>query len=121
MATSVLSVARSAAAAPAPAATFHRRLPPDTLVTDDPQLGPLQGNGGLTLTRMPLATSPVVNAGAPDATSRYDQRGPGYPRLVAGVQDIGAVESPYREADPIFADGFDPSHASVPPHYRRDL
>ncbi len=82
-------------------------LPPDTLVTDDPQLRPLQGNGGLTLTRMPLSTSPVVNAGAPDATSRYDQRGPGYPRLVAGVQDIGAVESPYREADRVFVDGFD--------------
>ncbi|MCA1684184.1 MAG: right-handed parallel beta-helix repeat-containing protein, partial [Actinobacteria bacterium] len=57
----------------------------------DPQLGPLTDNGGPTLTHLPAATSPVVNAGDPGFAPppTVDQRG--LPREV-GVIDIGAVE-----------------------------
>lgn len=58
----------------------------------DPQLGPLQGNGGPTATHLPAATSPAVDAG--DATFAppppTDQRG--FARLAGGRIDIGAVE-----------------------------
>ena len=56
----------------------------------DPQLGPLQNNGGPTETMKPASTSPVVNAGAPEYTTPpNDQRG--FPRPV-GIVDMGAVE-----------------------------
>ncbi|HTV40551.1 MAG TPA: choice-of-anchor Q domain-containing protein [Candidatus Sulfotelmatobacter sp.] len=60
----------------------------------DPMLGPLQNNGGPTLTYALLPGSPAINAGNPAFTPPpdYDQRGPGYPRLVNGRLDIGAVE-----------------------------
>lgn len=58
----------------------------------DPQLGPLQNNGGPTATHLPAATSPAVDAG--DATFAppppADQRG--LPRLAGSRIDIGAVE-----------------------------
>lgn len=59
----------------------------------DPQLGPLQNNGGQTETHRPAGTSPVVNAGdpafAPPPAS--DQRG--FAREVPdGGIDMGAVE-----------------------------
>lgn len=67
----------------------------------DPRLGPLQDNGGLTLTHMPLSESPVIDSGdncvadggciAPILTT--DQRGNGYPRKVGHSVDRGAVES----------------------------
>lgn len=60
----------------------------------DPLLGPLQNNGGPTLTQMPLTGSPVINAGDPSfnlASLPYDQRG--YQRVANGRIDIGAVES----------------------------
>lgn len=60
----------------------------------DPELGPLINNGGPTLTRLPLLTSPLRNAG--DTTWSvglvYDQRGVGYPRVFDGFVDIGATE-----------------------------
>lgn len=56
-------------------------------------LGSLQNNGGPTLTMMPDASSPVVNAGDPAfAALTVDQRGPGFDRVVDGRVDIGAVE-----------------------------
>lgn len=56
----------------------------------DPQLGPLQNNGGPTETMKPGPTSPVVNAGAPEyATPPNDQRGFFRP---VGIVDMGAVE-----------------------------
>jgi hypothetical protein len=57
----------------------------------DPHLGPLQDNGGPTLTMALLPGSPAIDAGAL-TDSDWDQRGPGYPRLVNGVTDIGAYE-----------------------------
>ena len=58
----------------------------------NPQLGVLQNNGGLTLSRAPLIGSPLIGAGANVLVSPIttDQRG--YPRLVGTNADIGAVE-----------------------------
>lgn len=62
------------------------------LFLQDPQLGPLQDNGGPTLTMRPAATSPVVNAGDPAFTPppATDQRG--FSRVSGGRIDMGAVE-----------------------------
>ena len=58
----------------------------------DPLLGPLANNGGPTLTHLPAANSPVLNAGDPAFAPppATDQRGD--PRVVGGQVDIGAVE-----------------------------
>lgn len=58
----------------------------------DPQLGPLQDNGGPARTHLPAATSPAVNAGNPAFAPppSTDQRG--FPRVAGGRIDIGAVE-----------------------------
>jgi len=73
----------------------------------DPQLGPLTINGGPTLTMLPAAASPVINAGT--ATSQgllTDQRT--LPRLVGSHVDMGAVERQSPEVM-IFRNGFDSS------------
>lgn len=57
---------------------------------NDPQLGPLQDNGGWTLTRALSATSPARNAGANAACPAADQRGVLRPQNA--VCDIGAFE-----------------------------
>jgi len=62
----------------------------------NPQLGPLQNNGGQTFTHSLGGTSPAVNTGsnavitAPDNVN--DQRGPGFNRTISGTVDIGAYE-----------------------------
>ncbi|MGC9525776.1 MAG: Calx-beta domain-containing protein [Limnospira sp.] len=64
-------------------------------------IGPLQDNGGLTPTIALLEGSPAINAG--DGTfgdpfvdpGEFDQRGPGFPRIVNDVIDIGAFESDF--------------------------
>jgi hypothetical protein len=71
------------------------------LIGQDPQLGPLQNNGGLTPTMQPAATSPVIDQG----NSRFarDQRlgprmidNPTIANAAGGdAADIGALESPY--------------------------
>jgi len=60
----------------------------------DPRLGPLQDNGGPTLTRLPVPDSPLINAGDPNfqPPPQFDQRGPGFPRVGNGRIDIGATE-----------------------------
>lgn len=60
----------------------------------DPQLGPLQGNGGRTPTMAPTCGSPAIDAGDPDfqGPPNADQRGGNYSRVVNGVVDIGAYE-----------------------------
>ena len=76
----------------------------------DPQLGPLADNGGPTHTHLPLAGSPVLDAGpavVPDfPDNAYDQRGPGYDRTSGLATDIGAVEvqipKPAPEPEPTF-------------------
>jgi hypothetical protein len=67
------------------------------LLNVNPQLGPLQNNGGPTQTMALLPGSPAINAGDPSDntnpnTPAYDQRGPGYARIVGGTIDIGAFE-----------------------------
>ena len=68
-------------------------------INTDPMLGPLQDNGGPTFTHALLPGSPAVNAGDPNFDPNafappllYDQRGPGFPRVVCGRIDIGAFE-----------------------------
>ncbi len=66
----------------------------------DPGLGTLADNGGPTQTIALLPGSPAIDAGsnalAVDPTTGlplvYDQRGPGFPRIVNGTVDIGAFE-----------------------------
>jgi hypothetical protein len=57
-------------------------------------LGPLQDNGGPTFTNELLTGSPAIDAGDPNFTPPpdYDQRGPGFDRVVNGRIDIGAFE-----------------------------
>jgi hypothetical protein len=60
----------------------------------DARLGPLEDNGGPTLTHTLLLGSPAINAGDPNFTPPpdFDQRGPGFPRVQDGRIDIGALE-----------------------------
>ena len=59
-----------------------------------PKLGPLQDNGGPTFTRMPLAGSPAIDRGLPGGTPpTFDQRYTGFPRVIGGRVDVGAVET----------------------------
>jgi hypothetical protein len=57
----------------------------------DPKLGPLQNNGGATLTHALLLGSPAIDAGDTDLTA--DQRGITRPQGIA--DDIGAFEGSY--------------------------
>ena len=65
----------------------------DNLTPADPLLGPLADNGGPTQTHLPLAGSPVINAGDPafGAAPATDQRG--VTRIEGGRVDVGAVET----------------------------
>jgi hypothetical protein len=58
----------------------------------DPLLGPLQDNGGPTQTHALLPGSPAIDAGNNVYASMWDQRGPGFPRIIHGTIDIGAFE-----------------------------
>jgi hypothetical protein len=71
-------------------------IPEGALISVDPMLGPLANNGGPTLTMMPQIGSPVIDFGLTSAAAGipYDQRGPGYPRVVGAAVDLGAVETP---------------------------
>jgi hypothetical protein len=62
------------------------------LVGVDPQLGPLQYNGGTTASRVPLAGSAAIGAGNNPYNASYDQRGAGFSRRTQGAIDIGAVQ-----------------------------
>jgi hypothetical protein len=73
--------------------------------TADPQLGPLQFNGGPTRTHQLSLSSPALGKGNLDglpASITADQRGLGYPRTTGASVDLGALQF-----DTIFADGFD--------------
>jgi len=78
-------------------------LPPGT-IQSDPRLAPLANNGGPTQTHELLSGSPAIDAGNNNLGLSNDQRGTGFPRLVGGGPDIGAVEA---NDDLIFANGFD--------------
>ncbi|HST26894.1 MAG TPA: choice-of-anchor Q domain-containing protein, partial [Rudaea sp.] len=63
------------------------------LLNTAPQLGALANNGGPTITMLPLAGSPLIDAGDPAFSGlATDQRGTGFPRIVNAAVDIGAVE-----------------------------
>lgn len=68
----------------------------NNFIGGNPQLGPLKDNGGTTFTMAPYLGSPVIDAGANQATLTTDQRG--LPRTVDGegnnaaTIDIGATE-----------------------------
>jgi hypothetical protein len=63
------------------------------IVGINPILGPLQNNGGPTMTHALLASSPAINAGTNTLEiGATDQRGAGFPRIVGGTVDIGAFE-----------------------------
>ena len=69
-----------------------------TIENDNPGLGPLQNNGGPTLTKAPISGSLVINAGSNTIANNQgfmeDQRGLGFPRIADTTVDIGAVEAP---------------------------
>ena len=67
----------------------------DDFIGGDPDLGPLQNNGGPTQTMAPLPGSPVIDKGDSSAATlpEYDQRG--YARIVGSAVDIGADEYQY--------------------------
>jgi len=67
---------------------------PGDQINTDPMLGPLQDNGGPTFTHALLAGSPAINAGDPNFAPPplFDQRGPGFDRVVNGRIDIGSFE-----------------------------
>ena len=67
---------------------------PGDQINTNPLLGPLQDNGGPTLTHALLPGSPAIDRGNPNFTPppNYDQRGPGFPRVVNGRIDIGSFE-----------------------------
>jgi len=67
---------------------------PGDQINTDPQLGPLQDNGGPTLTHALLPGSPAINAGDPNFVGPpdYDQRGPGFDRVKGSRIDVGSFE-----------------------------
>ena len=78
-------------------------LPQDGLiVTSNPGLAPLAGNGGLTRTHALLDGSPAIDAGNDAFNSSTDQRG--LARSLGNAPDIGAYE---RDPDLIFSNGLE--------------
>lgn len=71
-------------------------------VTADPQLGPLQFNGGFTRTRALQVNSLARGMGNNLSSLSFDQRGVGYVRSDATATDMGAVQF-----DRIFVDSFE--------------
>ncbi len=67
---------------------------PGDQINTDPMLGPLQNNGGPTLTYALLPGSPAIDAGDPNFAPPpdYDQRGPGFVRVFNGRIDVGSFE-----------------------------
>ena len=76
-------------------------LPPDTL-TSNPNLAPLANNGGWVAgapgasgflpTHMLYLGSPAIDKGSNIEGFQYDQRGPGFPRVLGAAPEIGATE-----------------------------
>jgi len=62
------------------------------LIGVDPSLGPIQYNGGVAASRVPLPGSPVIGAGSNQYGAAFDQRGDGFARVTQGKTDIGAVQ-----------------------------
>ena len=76
---------------------------PGDQINADPLLGPLQDNGGPTLTHALLPGSPAIDRGNPNFTPPpfYDQRGSPFVRVFNGRIDIGSFEvQPPRRSTP---------------------
>ncbi|MCC6377261.1 MAG: IPTL-CTERM sorting domain-containing protein [Burkholderiales bacterium] len=79
-------------------------LPPGTIVGQSAQLAPLANNGGIVAgapgdpgtgpvrTHRLYLGSPAIDQGVNNEGFNYEQRGPGYPRVVGPAADIGATE-----------------------------
>jgi hypothetical protein len=69
-------------------------IAPGDQTNTDPMLGPLQDNGGPTFTHELLPGSPAIDTGDPSFTPppSFDQRGPGFDRVVNLRIDIGSFE-----------------------------
>jgi len=67
---------------------------PGDQINTNPLLGLLQNNGGLTFTHQLLPDSPAIDTGDPNFTPPpfFDQRGPGFDRVVNGRIDKGSFE-----------------------------
>src|SRR5436190_2416400 len=67
---------------------------PGDQINTAPLLGPLQDNGGPTFTHALLPGSPAIDAGDPKFSPPpfFDQRGPGFNRVVNGRIDKGSFE-----------------------------
>jgi len=63
---------------------------PAATISDDPQLGPLQDNGGLTRTHALTKDSPAIDKGNNSLGLQFDQSG--LPRVIDSRADIGAAE-----------------------------
>ena len=66
------------------------------MFSNTPGLGALANNGGATQTMLPQPGSPLIDAGNNSLIPMgmtFDQRGAGFPRVVGGRVDIGAVEA----------------------------
>ena len=81
-------------------------VPNDTILQQDPLLGPLAFNGGSTATHALLSGSPAIDGGNNTFNASFDQRGSGYPRVIGSAPDIGAYE--FEASDVIFVNAFDP-------------
>lgn len=66
-------------------------VPADT-VSANPLLAPLAWNGGPTRTHALMVGSPAIDRGSNPLDRKYDQRGPGFPRVKGPCPDIGAFE-----------------------------
>src|SRR6266513_508908 len=67
---------------------------PGDQINTNPMLGPLQNNGGPTFTHALLPGSQAITTGDPTFTPQpsFDQRGPGFVRVVSGRIDKGSFE-----------------------------
>jgi hypothetical protein len=68
---------------------------PGDQINTSPLLGPLQDNGGPTLTHLPMPGSPAIDAGDPSFTPPpdHDQRGACFYRVFGRRIDVGSVET----------------------------
>ena len=73
-------------------------------ITVDPNLGPLQDNGGPTRTHALLPGSPAIGRGSNISGLDSDQRGLPFRRVDGARADIGAFEF----SDALFRDGLEP-------------
>jgi hypothetical protein len=85
-------------------------------INTDPMLGLLQNNGGPTFTHALLLGSPAINAGDPNFTPPplFDQRGPGFDRVVNGRVDVGSFEVQGPTPSPTPSPSVTPSSTPIP-------